>query len=169
MDPTWGIHAHNLTLKNYASQLFGEEGLNKRNALQLIHSAYNLQYGGGGGMELQEFEQLHLELFNKKWKVMTCPVMTRWYTVGLGAEQVLKEWNNLAIMAKKIRNTYTTESAANKCSSALTSLLAEPALRAHIEFLSAYHETWWNGHFKWLQSTDDLTKLPGFWSHHMIV
>ena len=103
MDPACGIHAHNLTLKNPVSQLFGEGGLNKRNALQLIHSAYNLQYGGGGGMELQEFEQLHSELFNKKWKVMTCPVMTRWYTVGLGAEQVLKEWNNLAIMTKKIR------------------------------------------------------------------
>ena len=47
MDPTCGIHAHNLTLKNPVSQLFGEGGLNKRNALQLIHSAYNLQYGGG--------------------------------------------------------------------------------------------------------------------------
>ena len=75
----------------------------------------------------------------------------------------------MKVMAKKIRQAYSAESAPNKCASALTSLLAEPGLKAHVEFISAFHETWWNRHFKWLQSTDDLTKLPGFESHHIAV
>ena len=112
--------------------------MKKYNGDSMIHSAYNLQYGGGGGMELQEFEQLYSELFpGEKWKCMTCPVMTRWYTVGLGAKQVLKEWEKLKVMAKKIRQAYSTESAANKCASALTSLLAKPGLKAHVEFICA--------------------------------
>ena len=142
MDATCAIHGHNLTLKNPVAQLFGKGGLSERNALQLIHSAYNLQYGGGGGMELQEFEQLYAELFNgKKWKCMTCPVMTRWYTVSLGAKEDLEEWESLKVMAKRPRQTYSAESAPNKCTSALTPLLAKPGLRAHVEFISAYHET----------------------------
>ena len=108
---------------------------------------------------MKEFEQLYSELFpGEKWKCMTCPMMTRWYTVGLGAKQVLKEWERLKVMAKKIRQAYSAESAANKCASALTSLLAEPGLKTHVEFICAYDKTWWNRHFLWLQSTDNFTK-----------
>ena len=42
MSSTCGLHAHNLTLKNPVSTLFGEGGLGERNALQLLHSAFNL-------------------------------------------------------------------------------------------------------------------------------
>jgi len=34
-------------------------------------------------MELQEFSDLYAQLnAGAKWKIITCPVMTRWYTVG---------------------------------------------------------------------------------------
>ena len=68
----------------------GDGGLNKRNCLQLLHSAYNLQFGGGGGMEYEEFTDLFFGMFNKKWDKLTCSILTRQYTVGLGATGVLK-------------------------------------------------------------------------------
>ena len=111
MDATCGLHAHNLTLKNPVTQLLGEGGLTERNALQLLHSAYNLQSGGGGGMELQEFVGVYMALFNKKWRSITCPVMTRWYTVGLAANKVWEEWDRMIVLAKKIRQSYSAESA----------------------------------------------------------
>ena len=39
----------------------GEGGLESRNALQLLHSCYNLQYGGVGGLEYEEFQNLYKE------------------------------------------------------------------------------------------------------------
>ena len=102
MSSTCGLHAHNLTMKNPISSLFGEGGLQERNALQLIHSAYNLQSGGGGGMELQEFTAIYAELYGgEKFKCISCPVMTRWYTIGLGAKRVMEEWEKLKVISKK--------------------------------------------------------------------
>ena len=150
MDATCALHAHNLTLKNPVTQLLGEGELTERNALQLLHSAYNLQSGGGGGMEMQEFVGVYMALFNEKWRNITCPVMTRWYTVGLAADKVWKEWDRMIVLAKKIRQSYSAESAPNKCASTLTSLLAEPALKTHVAFIKGYHEEWWNRHFLWL-------------------
>ena len=166
---TCSLHALNLCMSNPISKLFGEGGLEKRNALQLIHSAYNLQIGGGGGMEHQEFEAIYTDLFHEKFEGITCPIMTRWYTVGLGARRVIEEWDRLKIIAKKIRQGYSAESAPNKCASALTSMLAEPALKAHCAFIMGYHEAWWNRQFLWLQSKDEQTRTPGFRSQHMAV
>ena len=98
-------------------------------------------------MELQEFVGVYMALFNEKWRNVTCPVMTRWYTVGLAADKVWKEWDRMIVLAKKIRQSYSAESTPNKCASALTSLLAEPALKTHVAFIKGYHEAWWNWHF----------------------
>ena len=70
----------------------GEGGLESRNALQLLHSCYNLQSGGGGGLEYEEFQNLYEEATGEKWTKITCPVMTRWYTVGLAAKDVIARW-----------------------------------------------------------------------------
>ena len=50
------IHAIQLMLGNPMKSIFGDGGLLKRNALQLLHSAYNLQ---------NEFESVELK---KMWK-----------------------------------------------------------------------------------------------------
>ena len=42
LSATCGLHGINLTLKNPVKILMGEGGLMGRNALQLLHSAYNL-------------------------------------------------------------------------------------------------------------------------------
>ena len=91
MPSTCELHSHNLTMNNPISSLFGEGGLKERNALQLIHSAYNLQYRSGGSMELQEFAAIYAELYGEKYKYISCPVITRWYMVSLGTKRVMEE------------------------------------------------------------------------------
>ena len=77
LSSTCALHAHNLTLKKTVKILMGEGGLESRNALQLLHSCYNLQSGGGGGLEYEEFQNLYEEATGEKWTKITCPVMTR--------------------------------------------------------------------------------------------
>ena len=53
------LQRHNIILKNSISVVMGEGGLRKRNCIQLLHSAYNLRFGGGGGgVEYEEFTSL---------------------------------------------------------------------------------------------------------------
>ena len=68
----------------------GEGGLEQRNVMQLLHSAYNLQTGGGGLLEFEEYQLLWSELFEEKVKKMSAPILTRWYTVGEGSSYVKK-------------------------------------------------------------------------------
>ena len=49
LQATCCLHGHNLTLKNPITLLMGNGGLNIRSMLQLIFTAYNFQFGGGGG------------------------------------------------------------------------------------------------------------------------
>ena len=128
---------------------------------------YFLEFGGGGGMEYEEFTDLFFGMFNKKWDKLTCPILTRQYTVGLGATGVLKQWDELSVISRKISDSHNADLAPNKCASALTSMLQEPVLEAHTAWIYGYHKSWWDEHFLWLQSIDELTKLAGFRSQHM--
>lgn len=70
LSSTCALYGINLTLKNPVKIVMGEGGLMGRNALQLMHSAYNLQYGGGGGgmntMNLKGFIFLFMDKNGRK-------------------------------------------------------------------------------------------------------
>lgn len=142
--------------------------------MQLVHSAWNLQTGGGGSIELNTFRKLWQENFNseedEKFKKMNCPVLTRWYLVGLATEHLLQNWDKWLVLAKQIRNAYTSIAAPNKCASALISLMLEPLLRAHAGFVHGFHRGWWNTQYVFFTKKDELTKAPGklYLSHYII-
>ena len=84
----------------------------------------------------------------EKWKKLPCPILTRWYTVGVGCKAVIKFWDRLLIMAKKYATgTYQLLQQTN-----VLQLL-----------LSCYV----NKHFLWFQEVDEKTKQPGCRSRHM--
>ena len=71
--PTCSLHCHQLTLSNSTKKLIGDGGLGTHNVLQLLHSLYNLQSGGGGSFELGEFRKMWFELFGEKFKKSQSP------------------------------------------------------------------------------------------------
>ena len=83
--PTCSLHGFQLILNNTIQTLLGDGGLSTMNALQLLHSAANLQEGGGGAFEMSQFKKLWRELFTEDVKKITEPILSRWWTVGQGA------------------------------------------------------------------------------------
>ena len=75
--PTCSLHAHQLNLANPIKKLIGEGALGKQNAMQLMHSLFNLQIGGGGTFEVSEFKKMWTALFNEPYKKIIEPVLTR--------------------------------------------------------------------------------------------
>ena len=86
MHPTCGLHGLNLTLSVPTVLTMGDGGLHKRNALQCLHSAYNLslQY------DSTSWGQLWTLITGEKGSQMKCPVMTRWECVGEGVDHITK-------------------------------------------------------------------------------
>ena len=104
---------------------------------------------------------------NKKYILMKAPVLSRWYLVGLGYTHLFENWDKWLQIAQFIINANSATSAPKKCASTLTSLIAEPALKAHAAYVSDYHKCYWNKHYVWLTAKDELTSKSGFRSHQM--
>ena len=167
LHPTCSLHGHQLVLSNPVKKLIGDGGLGKQNALQLLHSIYNLQTGGGGTFEVSEFKKIWKSLFNEDFSKITEPVLTRWWTIGAAVKQVLPDLEKWAAVALKCADAYPTIAAPNQCASAITCMISQPIIEAHLRWIDAFHESWWSPHFVWLSAVDETSKQPSFRAHHM--
>ena len=79
------LHAMNLTLQSPTELTMGEGGLQKRTAMQLLHTAYNLTQK----FRTEEWAKLWRQVATKKWEEIKCPVMTRWEYVSQAADHLL--------------------------------------------------------------------------------
>ena len=93
---------------------------------------------------MSEFKAMWLNLFGKTHIKVTEPVLSRWWTIGQAIKQVLPNLDKWAIIAQKCVDAYPVLDRHNKCGSAITSMLAEPAIIAHLHWMNAFHECWWN-------------------------
>ena len=160
---TCTLHAMNLTLQSPTELTMGEGGLQKRTAMQLLHTAYNLTQK----FRTEEWAKLWRQVATKKWEEIKCPVMTRWEYVSQAADHLLKNKKEWLIMAKAIVSFEATNTAKHTIASYLCSLIQEPMLLSHVEFLHAYVSVWWDRHFQWLKHVDAETQTPGFLAVHM--
>ena len=135
--------------------------------MQLLHSASDLQDGGGGVFQVSQFKKLWRHLFHEEFKKIAEPVLSRWWTVGQGAIDVRPSFHKWKVMSKKMCDAYPSIAAPNKCGSALLDLLAEPAIISHVEWIAAFNEAIWNEKYVWLTDQDETTKKPGFRIQHM--
>ena len=97
------LHCAQLTLLVPVKHVLGEggrdkDGKYKQNAMQLLHGVYNMQSkhetgewklivhhtAGQKGLELTSYSEVLSEI--------PCPILTRWWTVGVAAVFVLKHW-----------------------------------------------------------------------------
>ena len=94
----------NITLLSPTQLIMGDGGLLKRNALQCMHTAYNLsqQY------HTTEWKDIWIVITGAKYEAMKMPVMSRWECVGESVEHMLKYKNEWLEIAKSIASNETT-------------------------------------------------------------
>ena len=87
--------------------------------------------------------------------------------MGAAAKEIKPNWDKWISVSQKCVDAYPSIASANLCGSACTSLLAEPAIYAHICWIVAFHDAWWNANFVWLSAHDQITGEAGFRTHEM--
>ena len=162
---TCSLHGMNITLSSPTNLIMGDGGLLKRNALQCLHTAYNLAQQ----FHANEWKDIWMLLTGTAYQSMKMPVMSRWECVGESVEHILQYSQEWLDVAKNIVNKETTGTTKHTIASYLTSYLSEPMIMAHLQFLKAYCISWWNPHFNWHKHVDDKTKVAGFLGCHMAV
>ena len=162
---TCSLHGMNITLSSPTQLIMGDGGLLKRNALQCMHTAYNLaqQY------HTTEWKDIWIVITGAKYEAMKMPVMSRWECVGESVEHILKYKNEWLEIAKSIASNETIGSTKHTIASYLTSYISKPMILSHLYFLRGYCRCWWNHHFKWHKHVDDLSKVAGFLGCHMAI
>ena len=187
---TCSLHALQCAYGNAVKDVFGEGGIGIRNILQLAHSVFDLQnylskeerdlvwavtlsrFSEESGLELEELSveelrQLFIELDEIPDKI-TKAVLTRWWYVSKAVEYLLRHWDAIFEFASVIINSHQANSKKGKVASSIYSLMQEPMIRCHAEFIQAFSASVLHQHFKWMQGVDKLAKEYGFRSRSML-
>ena len=145
--------------------------MENRNAMQLIHSIYDLQ----ASMEIGLWKKMFINAAktigedSPKFKKIAAPIITRWWTIGAAATDFLEKYSIFITLAKHIRNINTSDKAKNKIASSILSLCKEPVIMSDVNLIACYHETFLNKNFAWLQRGDEaIGNSPGFLGRHML-
>ena len=165
------LHTLQLTLSNSIQNRIGVGKLENRNAMQLIHSIYDLQ----AAIEIDLWKKLYFKAAEEigetviKFKKIAAPIVTRWWTVGAAATDFLEKFPIFIQLCKNIRNVYTSENARNKIASSILSLSKEPVIISDVNLISCYHNAFLDKNFAWLQKGDkEIGNSPGFLGRHML-
>jgi len=110
----------------------------------------------------------------KKFKLtvygkMTAPILTRWWTVGVGASYIFDCYLVLFHAAQTVINIYTSGLTPHMIASDLFSLMLSQDNFIDICLIRSFHKACVNKHMDWLQSSVDLTDALAFQSHNIAV
>ena len=168
------LHTLQLTLSNALEKTIGFGGLGNRNAMQAIHSFYDLQNDMEFGLWKMEWINAAKEVGyrNNQLEIekLAAPIVTRWWTVGEAAKCIVKHLPVFIQVAKNVTMHKTSSSAGNKIASGILSLVAEPIIVSDIKLIASYHNAFLNGHFSWFQKGDkQIGGTPGYLGRHVLV
>ena len=164
------LHTLQLTLSNAISNVIGLGKLEGRNAMQLIHSIYDLQKTMEIGLWRKEYSKAANEVGqgSVKFNKMAAPILTRWWTVGEAASDLLEHFPIFMKLCENVRNAHTSDSAKNRIASSILSLSRVPVILSDVNLISCFHDAFLNTHFSWMQKGDKLVgNTPGFLGRHM--
>ena len=174
------LHCIQLTLSTPVKHVLGEDGTDnsgqyRQNAMQLLHGIYNLQ---------KHHEREEWKIIWRKAEILLdspaidngsmtvpCPILTRWWTVGVAAEFAIKNWQTILCICKGVIKRDLTTKASNKIASATEALLKTQQIKSDVHLLSAYHTYFLFNHFKWLQLGDQKIGggKAGYLNRHIAV
>ena len=169
---------HNLqtALRNGVQLVLGEGGLEedrkgKKNAMQLLHGAYNIQ----NWCENEELKEIYLytreqEGLELTFKKLEEPIVTRWWLVGACACSFLASISTWTRICDGIRKSAPTSSASYKVAAATLLLIKTPIIISDVRLLAVMHTWFIFPHFKWCQLGDPAVgNTSSFLSRHMLV
>ena len=96
-------------------------------------------------------------------------MLTQWEYAGQAVNWKIVRFVDIAKMVQAVVNTNTVISAKNVIASAITLLTNEKIIRAHLHFLKAYHDSFFDIHFHWVNHKDAITKKHDYLSRHIAV
>ena len=177
------IHGIQVTYKNAILSILGDGGLQKRTAVQYLHTVWNLQKH----LTRLVFEDRMRQAAEKLDKVIRDehgretnkvpllqePVDTRWWTVGNAAK--FAYWNyeiilEVAIISIESKRGKQFDEALMKVASAAVSLGFELEIKSDIALLVGFANFYLDPHMNWLQKGDSRSGgTPGFHARNMLV
>ena len=166
------LHTMQLTLSNALNLTIGKGGLDNRNALQAIHTFYDLQEAMEFGLWKKEWARAASQTGKGGLKVkkMAAPILTRWWTVGEASRSIVEYLPIFIQIARNMINYHKADSKLNKIASSLVSLISEPIIVSDIKLIKCFHGIFIDDHFNWLQKGDrDIGGTPGFLGRHMLL
>ena len=156
--------------------VIGKGGLEERTATQAIHAIYDMQEAVEFGVWKRHWgmaaEKLKINQGDDLFRVkkIAAPILTRWWTVGEAAKDILEYFPILIEMTETFRNVNTSHTRMNKIASGVISLMREPEIVSDIKLISCFHAVFLNSHFAWLQKGDkEIGGTPGYLGRHMLV
>jgi hypothetical protein len=152
------------------------QGVFRVTAMQLLHGAYNLQANHERKEWAEMWSVATLSLYNDRGaarnftpQTIPCPILTRWWTVGVAATFILEHWDVIGAIAQGVINRENTVKKANQIASGVQSLMLEPVVVSDVHLIAAFHTYFLFPHFAWLQKGDDTVGgTPGFLARHMV-
>ena len=166
------LHTLQLTLSNALNKIIGKGGLEARNAMQAIHSFYDMQQAMEFGLWQKEWKRAAVALGQPRLAIakIAAPILTRWWTVGEAAKCIVKYLPIFLNMARTFRNANVANTKLNKIASGIISLTKEHIIVSDIKLISSFHDTFLNQHFDWLQKGDEgIGGTPGYLGRHMLL
>ena len=160
--------------------VLGEGGTDKsgqfrQNAMQLLHGIYNLQkyHEREEWTIIWQKAEMSLGISTSETAsiAVPCPILTRWWTVGIAAEFALKNWRVIQLICEGFIKRDLTTKATNKIVSATEALMKTHQIKSDVQLLGAYHTYFLFTHFKWLQLGDPKIggKKSGYLNRHIAV
>ena len=95
------------------------------------------------------------------------PVLTRWWTVGVGAEHLFCFYPAIFKAAQVVVNSNDRNSRPWKIASGLYKLMSDPHNFIDVALVKCFHKHFISRHVGWLQSSTDLSGTEGFQAHNI--
>ena len=159
-------------------QYIGEGGLDKRNAVQLLHTVFSM-YEAVKIQRSKLVTQLWLKLKPDDTTYETLPteltrslqepLITRWWTIPKLAAFLNRNLEFVSIMAKAIHNDAKSGTKEHTIASNTISLMSEPWIVAYVAFLWGVSKLFVNCFMRFYQRPDPNIGAPGHLGHHCLV
>jgi hypothetical protein len=186
MEDSCGIHDLQSVFRLATQHFVGEGNLEKRNAIQLLHTMYSLydELNGFKGRYKESVRVLWRKIYESQMpddlftsvdapknllQAMQEPLITRWWTIGSLAALAAKYLKFFKLLAQAIVNMTNSDERENTIASNLLSLASSPWIVADVHFIAVITKKWLNPHMRWYQRSDPNIGQPGYLVPHRLV
>jgi hypothetical protein len=142
---TCSLHGWQRVLGNAIEGCSGGGGMYKRDMLQMLHTAFQIQEE----FEIPEFKSMWHFVDGQEMEKMVKPDIGRWGSVGQAGATFLENWDGWHEMSQSIVSSFNTDVNANTLALWLNTYnMRDPGLKAQVIFVVNFHHLVWDKHFQ---------------------